>query len=91
MEIFETIVNKYNTFNIKDISVQFAQKLDEKLSEYAGVATISYKRSDLADSNDWDDFVYYTDILAAANPENAIHTKDHLDGVGYVILANTAV
>ena len=97
MEIFETIVNKYNTFNIKNISVQFAQKLDEKLSEYAGVATINYKRSDLADSNDWDDFVYYTDIFAASNPANALHTTIYnetygkVDGVGYVVLADTAV
>ena len=95
MEIFEHIVSKYNTFVIKNIAKQFAHEIDEKIAAYTtGIvpgSTINYKRSDLADIADWDDFVYYGTIIDAAVPQNEIHAKDHVDGVGYVVLAMSAV
>ena len=95
MEIFQHIVSKYNTFNIKNIAKQFADEIDDKISTYTTGrvpgSQINYKRSDLTYAVDWDDFVYYVSLADAAVPQNERHAKDYVDGIGYIVLAMSAV
>ena len=88
-EIFVHVLSKYNEdFSVKTISKQFTEAITDQLNDYASGLTVSYKLAT-------DDFYYYDSLAAAADVANRKNVKEDddpaMDGVGYVVIATTAV
>lgn len=87
MAIFEHILSENNpSFNINSIAVEFAQKIKEKLEEFASIgghdAKITYRL--FPDSFSYSETLPYTPTENAANYASG-------NGVGYIILSLTDI